>query len=205
MAATLHAFVASRTATILLAALVALAGWVAAPELLGAEQFNGIPAAQEEPNAPSPSETAPPAPADPVDVEISLSEALATLPVETYQVFLSRDPFQPVVVAPLAVDGDGNPIPDPDGSGTPGEPADPRCEAGSNTATCEGLTVTLLDVTSDADGTRIIVQVNDTLYEVTVGSIFAGSFQVLAISPPCADLLFGDDTFTLCQGDRVLK
>ncbi|MFT5222082.1 MAG: hypothetical protein ACI867_000379 [Glaciecola sp.] len=203
MVAALHAFAASRTATILLAVLVALAGWIAAPELLGAEQFNGIPAAQEEPDAPSASETA--APAEPVDVEISLSEALATLPVETYQVFLSRDPFQPVVVAPLAVDGDGNPIPGGDGDGTTGTPGDPSCEAGSNTATCENLTVTLLDVTSDANGTRIIVQVNDTLYEVTVGSIFAGSFQVLAISAPCADLLFGDDSFTLCQGDRVLK
>lgn len=197
-----------RLLLVAMALAVATASWFATPRLLGDESFDGIPAAQEASEAPSEEPTA----------DATGPATIDELPTETYQVFLARDPFQPVVPAGVAggdgtggdgTGGDGTGGDGTGGDGTGGDgttnPGDPLCNTGSNSATCEGLTVTLLDVTDDANGTRIIVQVDDTLYEVTVGSVFAGSFQVMSITAPCADLLYGDDMFTLCQGDRVLK
>lgn len=185
---------------------VALVAWLVTPTIVGQEQFDGIPAAQQEPDD---GETEPT-----IEGEVTTETVVDSLPIETFQVFLSRDPFEPVLPEIVSGGGGGG-----DGNGGPGDPggpgggdggnggtgSDPLCEDAGAQATCEGLTVTLIDVIDDQNGPRIIVQVEDTLYEVTVGSVFAGSFRVLAITPPCADLLFGDDTFTLCQGDRVLK
>lgn len=254
---------------------------------------------------PAPGETSPAEPEEP---------ELAQLPVETYEIFLSRDPFDPVVPetvgdgAPDAdgdgqpdvviVDGDGDGIPDgddgtdtdgdgvpdgDDGDGVPqhdavlidvfiddsGEPralirvgdriftvgegeifaddytviaidgtcvtlafqgstftlceggggtgdpdapngngngtADGRCSTRDGQVVCEGRVVTLIDVfTSDGEAVAV-VQVDSTLYEVRQGDDFAGNFRVISIDPPCATFLFGDDAFTLCEGQRTLK
>lgn len=258
------------------------------------------------PVVPEDEQTAPPDPED----------QLAALPVETYEIFLSRDPFEPVVPAPadgnggtdtdgdgvpdvVIVDGDGDGIPDADdddgdgvpddGDGTDGDgdvqhnavlidvftddAGNPRalvrvddriytvgegdefadgyavvaidgtcvtftyqgmaftlCEGGTpppgdgdgtdggtdgsdsgpcrgtDTVVCEGRTVTLIDVYVTGDGEAVaVVQVDSTLYEVGRGDTFAQNFQVVSIDPPCVTLLYGDDAFTLCEGERTLK
>ncbi len=51
----------------------------------------------------------------------------------------------------------------------------------------------------------VVVRVDETIYEVRAGETFAGNFQVISVEPPCATLLFGDDAFTLCEGETTLK
>ncbi len=77
---------------------------------------------------------------------------------------------------------------------------------GTEEVVCEGRVVSLVDVFVADDGSaRAVVQVDTTLYEVGEGDTFAQNFQVLAIDPPCVTLLYGDDAFTLCEGERTLK
>ena len=52
---------------------------------------------------------------------------------------------------------------------------------------------------------RAEVQVDDTVYTVDVGEEFAESFKLLSTSGRCASLLFGDDQFSLCEGQEILK
>lgn len=165
-----------------------------------------------------------------------------TLPVATYEVFLSRDPFRPVIPEPGAgadgdgttdgdgtdgdgttdgdgadgdgtdgdgADGDGTDGDGTDGDGTDGDGTDGDDEGactGQDEVVCDGRVVSLVDVFVDDDGTPVaVVQVDNELFEVRDGDVFAENFQVMAVDPPCVTLLFGDDSFTLCEGERVLK
>lgn len=122
-----------------------------------------------------------------------------TLPVETFEVFLARDPFEPVRPAP------GEPSPPPGATPSPGVPPGEGC-VGNGEVVCDGMVVSLVDVFVDEDGRpAAVIQVNTTLYTVHEGDVFADNFRVLAIDPPCVTLMFGDDTFTLCEGERILK
>lgn len=288
--------------------------FVVSPLLLGdddAVEPGDRPATADQP---LPTDPASPPEADPD------ADAVLALPVETYEIFLSRDPFQPVVPettgdgatdadgdgvpdvviidtdgdgVPDAPDGDGDGVPDGDGDGTPdgdgvqhdavlidvfiddsgearalirvgdriytvgegdsfadgytveeilgtcvtltyqgstftlceggggsgdpdgggsGDPdgdgtgtEDGRCAARSGDVVCEGRVVTLIDVYTSDGETVAVVQVDSTLYEVRRGDDFAGNFRVVSIDPPCATLLYGDDAFTLCEGQRTLK
>ncbi len=49
------------------------------------------------------------------------------------------------------------------------------------------------------------VQVDGTVYTVGEGDRFAENFEVLSISGQCASLLYGDDQFSLCEGEEILK
>lgn len=201
------------------------------------------------------------------------------LPVETYEVYLTRDPFEPLLAAASDQPGTGQPgAPAPGAPGDGGAPApgddtpivldvftdsggtpratlqvggatytvgvgdafgdgylvlsidDPcvtlerngdvvtACETGdpapggsgsdpctgTDEVVCDGAVVTLVDVIA-GDPARAIVQVDTTAYEVGEGDTFAGSFLVLTIDPPCVTMLYGDDAFTLCEGQQVLK
>lgn len=261
--------------------------------------------------------TRPVAPEDAPTAIPDEADELALLPIETYEIFLARDPFEPVVPRPdegagtgdVDVDGDGVPdvvivdvdgdgVPDggtdggtdgvpgdgtgtddPDGAaqhnavlidvftddngqpralirvddriytvgegddfadgyalvaiegtcvtftfqgnaftlcegggepGQPGDGTDPGTDTGpcrgTDEVVCEGRTVTLIDVFTTDDGTPVaVVQVDSTVYEVRRGDTFAQNFQVVSIDPPCVTLLYGDDAFTLCEGERALK
>ena len=70
---------------------------------------------------------------------------------------------------------------------------------------CDGHRVSLVDVFEEGGESRAAVRVDDTLYEVATGETFASSFQVRSVEPPCVTLLYGDDAFTLCEGESVLK
>ncbi len=68
-----------------------------------------------------------------------------------------------------------------------------------------GHTVALIDIFKDGGSQRAQVEVDGTVYTVGEGDRFADNFQVLSISGECATMLFGDDQFTLCEGESILK
>ena len=68
--------------------------------------------------------------------------------------------------------------------------------------------VSLLEVYTDQGGTIVAsVRVNDATHQVAEGDEFATSYRVLDldIGTRCAQLLFGDDRFGLCEGEETLK
>jgi hypothetical protein len=160
----------------------------------GHDVFEPVPsAADSQPASP----TTPAAAAD-VDDEV-------VPPVETVEVFLSRDPFRPVrpeEPQPAPVDGDPTPSPGDDNDDTDTDP-DPK--EGDDSTVVEGREVELIDVFLENDTRRATIRVDSTTYTVSEGDTFAGSFRVLSIDPPCATLLYGDNQFTLCEGERVRK
>lgn len=141
----------------------------------------------------------------------------------TYDVFLTRDPFEPVVPEgdgeQPADETDGTTDEPPPGDDTTGDgddttddgdhahdagPDDP-C-TGEEEVVCDGRVVTLVEITTDDEGDRTAtIRVDTTDYEVREGEVFAENFRVLSIEPSCVTLLFGDDSFTMCRDDRVLK
>jgi hypothetical protein len=156
----------------------------------------------------------------------------SVLPVVTYEVFLSRDPFDPVVpeeepvstvdtsdpnvvvdpANPVVVVDPANPVvvvnpTDPAAPLPvlpPSEPGDPRC-IGQEELVCDGRVVTLLETTM-IDGVPVaVIQVGATVYEVRVGETFAGTFVLVAINPPSATILYGDETNVLSPGRSILK
>jgi hypothetical protein len=124
-------------------------------------------------------------------------------PVERFDVFAPKDPFDPLVS-----EGGGS------GSGTTGgAPA-----GGTNTGgaaggpaptnpgeSVGGHTVRLVDVFTQNGRARAQVQVDGTVYTVDEGETFAESFKLMSISGECATMLFGDDQFTICEGEELLK
>jgi hypothetical protein len=172
--------------------------------------------------------------ADEADVDAAEGDIVA-LPVVTYDVYLARDPFDPVVpepepeasATPATGDGDGtepvftggdgsvdgadgqptDPSNPPDGSGE-GEPGDGAPEGGcrgEEEVVCDGQVLTLVDVATKDGQPVAIIKVDTSIYEVPEGGVFATFYQVRAIDGSCASVLYGDDGFTLCRGDRVLK
>lgn len=175
----------------------------------------------------------------PADTSVDAVEAVeavdeAALPIVTYEVVLSRDPFEPVrevtatddVTETVTTPGSPTATPVTDGTTDPGttdpgttdpgttdpgttDPVEPAPSTDGCTSdgdvVCDGASVSVIEVTDGADGRTVIVQVGTSVYEAAEGDTFAGRFRVLSISDTCADFLFGDDRFSLCEGDRVLK
>ncbi|MFN2588194.1 MAG: hypothetical protein ABR613_08755 [Actinomycetota bacterium] len=137
-------------------------------------------------------------------------------PVETFQVFAPKDPFKPLISTDTGTgtttppgtdtgtgtDTDGDGVPDGgtvtgNGTGTGGG------GGGENVA---GHRVSLVDVfRGDGGEPRAQVQVDGTVYTVEEGEQFAERFQLLSINGDCATMLYGDDQFTLCEGEEILK
>jgi hypothetical protein len=104
-------------------------------------------------------------------------------------VFSGRDPFccnRPVaaVSGGLTVSPAGNP------SSGPG---------GGSSATFNGQTIVLVDIFSSNGQEQAQVEVDGTVYTVSPGDSFAGDFQLVSISGTCADFLFQDQPFSLCE------
>lgn len=135
-------------------------------------------------------------------------EADQKAPVETFEVFASRDPFEPVIENGNAGNEQGTPI-DQDGVADPPADADPPASqdpaAQANDQEVEGHKVTLIDVFREEGKDRAEVQVDTTGYTVDEGEVFAENFQLVSTSGTCATLLYGDDQFTLCEGEEILK
>jgi hypothetical protein len=131
--------------------------------------------------------------------------------VETFEVFAARDPFEPLVGAGDAGDdGDdgGEPVPD---DGTPDDDGgfddtDGDGDAGGDGdggGSVGGHRVRVVDVFPR--GERAQVQVDGTVYTVDEEETFAENFQLVRAEGRCATMLFGDDEFTLCEGEEILK
>ena len=146
-------------------------------------------------------------------------------PVETTEVFASRDPFEPL----LTTGGSGETTEDtgeitdtdetttdPDDPGTiedpgdttddPDDPDDDDDGTGSGgDQNVEGHTVQLIGINGNGDDATAQIQVDDTIYTVQEGETFADNFELLSTSDECATVLFGDDQFTVCEGEEILK
>lgn len=128
--------------------------------------------------------------------------------VETFEVFAPRDPFEPLISAATGggggtgdTAGDGDVTVDGDGDG------DVTVDGGTDEPQPDGDTignhrVKVIDVYGDG---RAQIQVDGTVYTVDEGEGFAGNFRLVSTSGSCATILFGDDEFTLCEGEEILK
>jgi hypothetical protein len=116
--------------------------------------------------------------------------ASATPPApQTFEVFEGKDPFLPLVAPTMA----GTPQPQPSGSPQP------------STQPTPGQHV-VLEAVFVRNGTRFAtVSVNGTEYTVKKGDTFAGNYRVVDLSGQCGTFVFGDERFTLCVGQEVLK
>lgn len=143
-------------------------------------------------------------------------------PVETTEVFASRDPFKPLLSVgdtaggtgetptdpttgtPTDTPTDGTTIIDPTAPPTtdPGTGGTPPDTGGENV---EGHTVELIGINGSGSDATAQIQVDDTIYEVKDGETFAENFKLLSTSNECATVLYGDDQFTVCEGEEILK
>jgi len=106
--------------------------------------------------------------------------------LETSELFAPKDPFDPVISTETAAGG----------------------RAASASKASSGATgereVGLVAATARRGGSAEVT-VNGTSYSVRRGETFANHFKLLAASGECVALLFGDQEFTLCEGDEILK
>ena len=131
--------------------------------------------------------------------------------VETFEVFASRDPFEPLVSAQAAAstaagDSGGGDTATFIGGGSGSDPSDGSVGSASDgSGSVGGHRVRVIDVYQARQGTTAQVEVDGTVYRAQEGETFAGSFRLVEASGRCATLLFGDDQFTLCEGEEILK
>ena len=70
----------------------------------------------------------------------------------------------------------------------------------------DGRRVALVDVFVDPAGeTKVQTRVDGTVHTTAVGEVFATTLQVVSVDGACAQYLNGDERFTLCEGQEVLK
>ena len=141
----------------------------------GNEGIGGFPT-----NAPVPGSTARPS---------ATPTAAPTSAPETFEVFEGKDPFRPLVAQ---------------GGGIGGTPA-PTSSPGASGGATGSQRVTLIDISGSGSNRTATVEVNSTQYEVKEGDTFAGSYKVKDLTANCGTFVFGDETFTLCVGQEVLK
>ena len=122
-------------------------------------------------------------------------------PVETFELFASKDPFEPLIDPTAATTGTttGTTI----GTTTGTTTGDTSGDSGGETV--GGHSVRLVDVFVDNGSPRAQVEVDGTVYTVSEGEVFAENFELVSASGECATMLFGDDQFTLCEGEEILK
>ena len=151
---------------------------------------------------PAPEETAPPG-------EEEADDDDDTGQVENFDVFAPRDPFKPLVSAAGAAGGEVAPA-GGGGGGGDGEPTDPTDPTDPSDPSEDGETigdhrVKVVDVYVEGGNDRAQIQVDGTVYTVDEGEEFADNFRLVSASGQCATILFGDDEFTLCEGEEILK
>jgi hypothetical protein len=88
--------------------------------------------------------------------------------------------------------------PPPTGTGTP--TPTPTTPGGGQSTTMGGHTVVLIDIFHG--GTKVQVEVDGTVFTVSVGETFDGNFRLVSISGNCARFVFGDEGFTLCTSPQ---
>jgi hypothetical protein len=104
-------------------------------------------------------------------------------------VFSGRDPFQPLVS-----DEASSPAPTVSPASSP-----PPAPSGGSSITIDGHTVVLLDLFTQDGNDMAQVEVDGTVYTAGVGETFAQNFTLDSVNGSCADFLYGDQSFTLCE------
>jgi hypothetical protein len=116
-------------------------------------------------------------------------------------VFSGRDPFDATQGGGTLVSTESTttttsttvePSVSPAGSPSPGP-------SGGSSQTFGDQTVVLVSIFIENGLDKAQVEVDGTVYTVSPGDTFAGSFQLVGISGSCADFLYGDQAFTLCE------
>ena len=189
----------------------------------GSDDLEGLPAALETDEATDGEDADDDAPEPEPD-------AVEELPTVTYEIYLARDPFEPVRTPPvedttddndtIVVDPDDPTDPDdPEAPTDPTDPSDPsdpdaprppeeeRCVGDEAEAVCDGQVVSLLDLTTETGEDMAVIQVDTTVYEVRAREVFAERFQLLSIDRAAGSVeyLFGDSRHRLRLGERTLK
>jgi hypothetical protein len=143
--------------------------------------------------------------------DTSAPSARSTRTPETFDVFATKNPFEPVIIV---TPGDTTPTTPSDTTPvSPGDTTAPTTPGDTTAPTnppsnepAPGTSVALLDVYQLPDGTPMAkVQVGSTVYTVGVGDVFAVSYRVVSLNAPCGQFLFGDAPFKLCEGEEVIK
>ena len=130
-------------------------------------------------------------------------------PLETFEVFAPKDPFKPLIsaaagtAAVAAAPTTGTASGDGPGAAPSGGSDISGGDGGG--ASVGGRRVRLVDTFRAGGEDRARVQVDGTVYTVSEGDRFAENFQLVSISGSCASLLYGDDQFSLCEGEEILK
>jgi hypothetical protein len=148
---------------------------------------------EEQQAAPTPVTSPPVLPATP---GTEAGEA-PTEPPRMFRFFGGRDPFVPLLVAAPGAGGVGT-APATTGTTTvepapQGEEQEVQGEAG----TVPPKMPTVVEV---VDENTVDVDVDGKTYRVDEGEDFARTFRVASVEGGCARFLFGDQSFTVCEG-----
>jgi hypothetical protein len=141
------------------------------------------------------------------------------LAADSFEVFATRDPFQPPVnvtptTQPPSTTPTTSPTDRPPLTTPTSEPTTEPTKPPTSTPTTQppsftpgtGESVAVLDVSTDPSGApQAQVRVGSTVYTVRVGDTFATSYRVVSLDEPCGQFLFGDNPFTLCEGEETIK
>lgn len=109
---------------------------------------------------------------------------------ESFDFFEGKDPFRPLVTA-----GGVDATPTPGAS--PGPTGGPTGDGGQR--------VTLVSISGSGSNRVATVLVDGQEYQVGAGDTFAGSYRVKSLTADCGTFVFGDEQFTLCEGQEVFK
>jgi hypothetical protein len=163
----------------------------------------------EEDAAPTPvTPPSPPPTAEPPELPVPR-------PPRTFAFFGGRDPFEPLVVAEAGAGGTGTAAaptePGEDGAPSDGETpsdgfqptnGDDGDGGGGAPVSIGGREVVLIDIFTRGGESVAQVSVDGQTYVAGEEDRFAGNFEVTSIERTCATFLFGDESFTLCEGER---
>jgi hypothetical protein len=120
----------------------------------------------------------------------------------------TKDPFRPLVVPGAAVvTGDSTATP---ATGPTVQSTIPGAAQGTATTPGGGATaaeqkVSLLDIVSQSGARAAKVAVDGSRYTVSEGESFAGAYRAVDIGSSCATFESDTTSFTLCEGEAVLK
>jgi hypothetical protein len=156
-------------------------------------------------SAPPATSATTPASTSPTTTTTTTPPGEPTVPSGEFDVFATRDPFEPVVqIGPTSTDATSTPA-----ASTTAAPATSTGETTPTTTTAQnpaaGTSVVLVDVFDAGGTTQARVQVGSTVYTVAAGQTFATSYKVVSLSGTCGQFLYGDSPFSLCEGEEVIK
>jgi hypothetical protein len=127
---------------------------------------------------------------------------------KTYpDVYARTDPFAPLVRPPV-VAAPAAPAAAPGSTttgGTTGTTGSTTGTTSGSSASVGGQRVALVHVYTKDGKSYAQTKVGDTVFTPVVGSVFGGSYKLLATSGKTATYLFGDEQFSLSEGQEVLK